>query len=1195
MPQPHDRAAGTAQGLYVAEDVARAAASARAAGSTTSSSSLPRVQVADAAGDEEVQTKKTKLETPLQIPRGREVSIASGGNSEPVSRSTRVTMSEEMVQQVRHNRKTLVTTLQGHSVRFRTWFLITFTVNILVATATLALWSMIGYGSKCYKWAIEQDYAGFYLWYGGIFILFVLYMLDFFTCPLIPHADKEKVKVSSFRFAYGDHRGQSACGTIVCRCLAICSFLMALAWGITAAGRYPHYPVMIMLVALMGLQVAARFAKRLHYYDRDTIAEQLKHLPDGKMRLARMRSILINYLLMQHDKLIYYKAACISTLVTATLVFNLWLYWAFVAEDKNYWSKSAREKMRNDGLFLESETTGITADDTLDISPEQLFNVHFNIWAAPVLLAVGYLLIFGLLGLRCYLHVSYTKTDEILTEVAHSVATEDANHGDSILGVGNMDAIVDTVKLCVCGLFATALTFWVAAEVGVGASNSSLDVSTTVRTFIGAVLFSFVVVIAATMQRVYKEMVQNMWRNPFLRMMVDFLRSEWLKALFLLLFWWSLPVYYAISAVNRFVRYVRGTRDRNHYDDTSSEGSTEPTGAAAESSNTPGDETTKSKPATEGDASSTINNFDSKSLGARSSQEPEEVPLDRPTQKEEEEMKAHQKVHYLPSPWHHYCTRRCSMQLGGIAHWNATGVITKAYIWGIAFFVLNVGCTKGLNLGLIGLNVMLDGLSPLLVMLFWYLAGLGCFLLPPVPGPPVYLFGGLVVVDAFEKANTDDPETGFWLGLALTCVVSLILKLHACAMQQKAIGEPLGSREWIRALVGVHTPTIRAIEVVLRQPGLGFGKCAILCGGPDWPTSVLCGILQCSLLQIMIGTAPIFVFVSPTVMTGAFKRKTDKIFVTLTSLLLLFSVLLACAMGVAACYAVQEVMDNHGPLLQVPLDANRELHWIDFKGTKKREIYEDMTRWPKLAWWKKAIMLVGVLAMSFQCFVFFWNDSECWGQLDLKLSKPDDYSLYWNFSPEPDNPKDIHVLKPTGQFTLAVFGGGCLFYYIVSKMLSAMAAKGIADFEAQADELRADWDVEQDIKRDEIERELCELYPDDYAAYLEQTGRPELMPLDGEDNSNSADGDDVVDTSGALGIKSGIEPRPTGSSSGERKVFIVAGGEDEELVDGNDSNEGRASPAPSPRNFNMDADAEGGLVKPPAQRTDAESNSGIEV
>merc|ERR1719486_1393824 len=90
-----------------------------------------------------------------------------------------------------------------------------------------------------------------------------------------------------------------------------------------------------------------------------------------------------------------------------------------------------------------------------------------------------------------------------------------------------------------------------------------------------------------------------------------------------------------------------------------------------------------------------------------------------------------------------------------------------------------------------------------------------------------------------------------------------LLKLAACAMQQKMIGEVLGSRPWVRQLAGVHKVTVRCLEAIMRKPGLSMGKVAILCGGPDWPVSVLAGILKCSLFQMLLGTTPIILFVAP--------------------------------------------------------------------------------------------------------------------------------------------------------------------------------------------------------------------------------------------------------------------------------------------------------------------------------------------
>eukprot|EP00913_Durusdinium_trenchii_P028875 g27073.t1 len=104
----------------------------------------------------------------------------------------------------------------------------------------------------------------------------------------------------------------------------------------------------------------------------------------------------------------------------------------------------------------------------------------------------------------------------------------------------------------------------------------------------------------------------------------------------------------------------------------------------------------------------------------------------------------------------------------------------------------------------------------------------------------------------------------------------MVLKLSACATQQKVIGELLGNRQSIRHACGVHRPFMRAIEQVLRRPGMSFGKCMILCGGPDWPTSVLAGILRLSLVQCTIGTLPVILSLIPLALTGSFYLRRDE-------------------------------------------------------------------------------------------------------------------------------------------------------------------------------------------------------------------------------------------------------------------------------------------------------------------------------
>ena len=69
-------------------------------------------------------------------------------------------------------------------------------------------------------------------------------------------------------------------------------------------------------------------------------------------------------------------------------------------------------------------------------------------------------------------------------------------------------------------------------------------------------------------------------------------------------------------------------------------------------------------------------------------------------------------------------------------------------------------------------------------------------------------------------------------GCAFIVFACWFMKLNAAAMQQKIFGEWMGAKsDTVLSTVGVNKPFIRACEVILKQPGIGLGKCAALCGG----------------------------------------------------------------------------------------------------------------------------------------------------------------------------------------------------------------------------------------------------------------------------------------------------------------------------------------------------------------------------
>ena len=175
-----------------------------------------------------------------------------------------------------------------------------------------------------------------------------------------------------------------------------------------------------------------------------------------------------------------------------------------------------------------------------------------------------------------------------------------------------------------------------------------------------------------------------------------------------------------------------------------------------------------------------------------------------------------------------------------------------------------------------------------------FAVGMLLFMIPPVPGLLVYLAAGIILV------KNGRASMGLVGSIVYTCFVCLILKLTACAVQQKIIGENLGGSIAVKQMVGINTKAIRAMRVMLSDPGMTSRKVAVLVGGPDWPVSVLCGttaillwidtpdpisthyfskstfhilstgILGLPLYPILLGTIPIIGIIIPAVLSGTF-------------------------------------------------------------------------------------------------------------------------------------------------------------------------------------------------------------------------------------------------------------------------------------------------------------------------------------
>lgn len=160
--------------------------------------------------------------------------------------------------------------------------------------------------------------------------------------------------------------------------------------------------------------------------------------------------------------------------------------------------------------------------------------------------------------------------------------------------------------------------------------------------------------------------------------------------------------------------------------------------------------------------------------------------------------------------------------------WSRTKVLTCAVYWGLAFMILNVIVAQFTLLFLSWLIEETSAMALGTVTVILVGIGLIMFLLPPVPGVPIYLTLGIVIIP------TGRELLGLIGSIVYALGVSLCLKLLACTLQQKLIGGMLQNKVGVRQFCGVNSSLMRSMKLVLKQPGFGIDKVSILVGGPDW-------------------------------------------------------------------------------------------------------------------------------------------------------------------------------------------------------------------------------------------------------------------------------------------------------------------------------------------------------------------------
>ena len=397
--------------------------------------------------------------------------------------------------------------------------------------------------------------------------------------------------------------------------------------------------------------------------------------------------------------------------------------------------------------------------------------------------------------------------------------------------------------------------------------------------------------------------------------------------------------------------------------------------------------------------------------------------------------------------------------------WPWTSVLSKMIMLGVFYFFMSVIIAKITVVFFAWMNQAVAEWPLAFVSLLYIVTGLTNFLNPACPATPVYLTGGIIVGRAAETYfshffcnqekvidnhvchTIDNAEgcfgaagcqwggecvhicpSGFWVGSIYTTLSVFALKLLAIVGEQKGIGEHLGKMLVVRKTIGVNSTGIRAFQKVLEQPGLNWRKVMILVGGPDWPISVLTGILRLNVWQMLLGSTPFYVMVAPVVLSGSFVLKlqasegTPDAALWESGTLVIGSIAGLITGGMfVGCLAVVEWATQHyaDEIAAMPIDE--EVREAEEESARKKAVYMRATAWKHVPSLQRLFLIGGACMMTASCVLFSFQGSKCFEAVKVSM---DVYA-------SPLCGSLIKLVKPLGWVGIALQGGGllCIFAF----------------------------------------------------------------------------------------------------------------------------------------------------------------------
>jgi hypothetical protein len=262
-------------------------------------------------------------------------------------------------------------------------------------------------------------------------------------------------------------------------------------------------------------------------------------------------------------------------------------------------------------------------------------------------------------------------------------------------------------------------------------------------------------------------------------------------------------------------------------------------------------------------------------------------------------------------------------------------------------------------------------------------------------------------------------------GILASTGFCFFLKLFAIALEQKAIGANMSRNVGVKKFVGVHKPFMKAIRSILSAPGFSTAKVAVLTGGPDWPTSVITGILDLPLCSMLVGSFPVVILILPCCVSAGYllKAGTDvelaKQYSAISSVSLVLAGVVTGVANILAFYFVQCRMEERQGEAEDPSwmrdPQEDEIVARAEEDERQARIWQHRTRWAVVPWCVRCSMVVGSLLST----------ASVYGLIIPALKPFEKFSINDRVSDLPDG-NVLSVVNRNGWVVLALTLGSCL-------------------------------------------------------------------------------------------------------------------------------------------------------------------------